>query len=443
MHRRFTALLALVIAVSAACSPSGPGPTNSPGPTNDPAGIELARADVPRAATLPADAPAAAAALNAFGADLYRRLGVDGGNLVFSPASVAFALAMARAGARGETATEMDTVLHAASLEQLTSGLNALDLALAGRSGTFNDRADKPHDVTLRIANSPFAQRGMALEPAYLETLAGSFGAGLRLVDYAHDPEAARKLINAWVDARTEQRIPELLAAGTIDDLTRLVLVNAIYLKAAWATPFEPSLTKPGAFTRADGSTIDVPMMHSGGSLPYAEGAGWRAVELPYIGGSLAMTVIVPDDMAAFAAGLGTESLAWSDPFTPIVSALQAREVELALPRFGLETQADLSTILAALGMPRAFDPDTADFSGITAAEQLYISAVIHQANIDVDEKGTEAAAATAVVMGTTSVPVEAPVTMRVDRPFIFLLRDVPTGAVVFMGRVVDPAATR
>jgi serpin B len=429
MSRRLAALLAMVVTASAACS-------SAPPPINDPAGIELARADVARAVASPSDANAAAASIDAFGLDLYRQLGAGGGNLVFSPTSVAIALALARAGARGETATEMDAVLHALGLEQQAAGLNALDLALAGRSGSFADEAGKMHDVTLRIANTPFAQRDMALEPAYLDALAGSFGAGLRLVDYAHDPEAARKLINAWVDVRTEHRIPELLAAGTIDDLTRLALVNAIYLKAAWATPFEPSLTKPGSFTRTDSSSIDVPMMHGGGPLPYAAGVGWRAVELPYIGGSLAMTVIVPDDLAAFESGFGAESLA------QVISALETRSVDLTFPRFGLETQADLATILAALGMPRAFDPDQADFSGITTAEQLYISAVIHQANIDVDEKGTEAAAATAVVMRATAEPA-GPVTMRVDRPFIFLLRDVPTGAVVFMGRVVDPATAR
>jgi serpin B len=346
---------------------------------------------------------------------------------------VAVALAMARAGARGATATEMDAVLHALAGDRQAGALNALDLALGSRSGTFQDQSGKPQVVTLNIANAPFGQKGLAIGPAYLDTLASDFGAGLRLVDYAHDPEAARKLINAWVDERTEQRIPELLAPGTVTDLTRLALVNAIYLKAAWATPFEAAQTKPGPFTRTDGSTVDVPMMHSRSSLSYAQGTGWRAVELPYIGGSLAMTVIVPDDLATFEAGLDAATL------SGITGAFSAREVDLTFPRFGVETSADLTTILAALGMGQAFDPARADFSGITTAEQLYISAVVHQANIDVDEKGTEAAAATAVLLGTTAMPAE-PVTLSVDRPFIFLLRDVPTGAIVFMGRVVDPA---
>ncbi|MGH2408372.1 MAG: serpin family protein, partial [Candidatus Limnocylindrales bacterium] len=329
MHRHLAALLSVVMAVSAACA-SGAGRA-----TDDPAGIELARADVSRAAPSADDANAAAASVDAFGADLYQQLAKAGdGNLVFSPASIALALTMARAGARGQTATQMDAVLHALAADRRFAVLNALDLALSSRSGTFNDAAGKPQVVTLNIANAPFAQRGMAIEPTYLDTLAADFGAGLRLVDYAHDPEAARKLINAWVAVRTEQRIPELLAAGSIDNLVRLTLVNAIYLKAAWATPFEVSQTKTGAFMRADGSSVDVPMMHGGGSLPYAEGAGWRAVEMPYVGGSLAMTVIVPDDLAAFERALSPESLSL------VISALGSRSVDLTLPRFGLETSA-------------------------------------------------------------------------------------------------------
>ncbi|MFI5255606.1 MAG: serpin family protein, partial [Candidatus Limnocylindrales bacterium] len=300
MHRNLAALLCLVVAVSTACSAG-------PAATNDPAGIGLAMADVARAPASSGDANAAAAAIDAFGLDLYQQLGKTGGNLVFSPASIALALTMARLGARGETAAQMDTVLHALvpttagdAAATAAAGLNALDQALAARSGTFPDESGKSQDVILRIANATFAQRDMAIQPAYLDALAASFGAGLRLVDYARDPDAARKLINAWVAVHTERRIPELLAPGTVDDLTRLALVNAIYLKAPWVTPFDPSLTKPDAFTRADGTTVQVPMMHGGGELPYAEGAGWQAVELPYVGGSLAMDVIVPDDLATF-----------------------------------------------------------------------------------------------------------------------------------------------
>jgi len=245
--------------------------------------------------------------------------------------------------------------------------------------------------------------------------------------------EGARRLINGWVDEQTEQRIPELLAPGILDALTRLVLVNAIYLKAPWEVAFPEASTKPGPFTLPDGSTVDVPMMSVAESFAYAEGAGWRAVELPYVGEALALTIIVPDDFADFEGRLG------ADTFALVTAALAPHQVDLAMPRFETETKADLADLLIALGMPLAFDPFMADFSGITTEEQLFISNVIHQANISVDEKGTEAAAATAVVMRTTSAPGER-VELRVDRPFLFVLRDVPTGAVLFLGRIIDPS---
>jgi serpin B len=274
----------------------------------------------------------------------------------------------------------------------------------------------------------------MRLFDAYLEALASRFGAGLRLVDYRNASEAARHEINAWVSDQTEQRIPELLVPGTITRDERLTLVNAIYLKAAWLTPFTEDATKPGPFTRLDGSTVDVPLMHLGESLSYAAGDGWQAVELPYVGGSLAMTIIVPDDLTAFEAALTPERLA------TITGALESRPVILTLPKFGTESKIDLATTLAAMGMPTAFLPGPADFTGITTEEPLFISAVIHQANIDVDEKGTTAAAATAVVIRAGSAPAE-PVTLTVDHPFLFALRDVPTSSVLFLGRITDPSA--
>jgi serpin B len=329
----------------------------------------------------------------------------------------------------------MDAVMHGAAADDHAGWLNALDQALATRSGTFQDGSGKDVPITLRIANAPFAQQGMPLEKTYLEALAGRFSGGLRLVDYESQTEQARALINGWVDAQTEHRIPELLVPGVLTRATRLTLVNAIYLKAPWETPFPVDATTAGTFTRADGSTVQVPFMATTTSLRYATGSGWRAVEIPYVGGSLAMTIIVPDDLAAF------ESKLTADSFTAITGALSDTEVALALPKFGIETKTDLASTLAALGMPSAFD-DRADFSGITTAEPLEISDVIHQANIDVDENGTEAAAATAVVIRATGMPAE-PVTLRVDRPFLFALRDVPTGSILFLGRVGDPSVAR
>ena len=436
MKTKLAALVSLALVLSA-CSPAdstGAGTTRPPAASTG-GDAAVARADVPRASAAPADAASAGAAINAFGLDLYRKIAAATTNVVVSPASIALALGMARAGARGQTAAEMDAVMHALGADENAGWLNALDQALAARSGTFEDMGGNALPVALRIANAPFAQEGMALEPAYLEALAARYGAGLRLVDYVADTEGARKVINGWVSGRTEQRIPELLVPGVLTPESRLTLVNAIYLKAPWLVPFAPEATQPGTFTRADGSTVDVPLMATGTSLRHAAGTGWEAVEIPYIGGSLAMTVIVPDDLAAF------EQELTADRLESITGALAETQVSLIFPRFSIETKAGLADVLAALGMPSAFD-DRADFSGITTAEKLLISDVIHQANIDVDEKGTEAAAATAVVMRAGSMPAE-PVTMRVDRPFLFALRDVPTGAILFLGRVGDPSITR
>jgi len=424
MNATSATLLSAVLAL-AACAPAA-----TPG-----GDVGLARADVPRSSADPGDALHAGAALDAFGLDLYRAFAAGQTNVVFSPASITLALAMARAGARGQTAAEMDAVMHAVASDDHAGWLNALDQALAARSGTFKDESGKNLPVTLRIANAPFAQQGMPLEKTYLEALAARFGAGLRLVDYKTQTEKARVLINGWVDVQTEHRIPELLVPGVLTPATRLALVNAIYLKAPWQTPFSADATKAGTFTRADGSTVQVPFMATTASLRYASGDSWRAVEIPYIGGSLAMTVILPDNLAGF------EKTLTPDVFAAITDALAETQVALSFPKFGIETKAELAPTLAALGMPSAFD-DRADFSGITPAEQLLISNVIHQANIDVDENGTEAAAATAVVMRATAMPAE-PVAFRADRPFLFALRDVPTGAILFLGRVGDPSITR
>jgi serpin B len=441
MKTKLAALVSLALVLSA-CSPAGStggdatrSPAASTGGATTLTGMEEARADVPRASAAPAAAASAAAAVNAFGLDVYRKVAAGTDNVVFSPASIALALGMARAGARGQTATEMDAVMHALGADANVGWLNALDQALAARSGTFEDMGGNALPVALRIANAPFAQVGMPLEAAYLEALAARYGAGLRLVDYVADTEGARKAINGWVNEQTEQRIPELLVPGVLTPQSRLTLVNAIYLKAPWLEPFAAEATQPGAFTRADGSAVEVPMMATGASMRHAGGTGWEAVEIPYIGGSLAMTVVVPDDLAAF------EQTLTADQLASITGALEETQVSLTFPKFSIETKAELADVLAALGMPSAFD-DRADFSGITTAEQLLIADVIHQANIDVDEKGTEAAAATAVVMRAGSMPAE-PVTMRVDRPFLFALRDVPTGTVLFLGRVGDPSITR
>lgn len=437
-------------------------------PRTTPTSATVAKSNVARAKANPADAKKAAASITAFGMDLYRRMLRDGTldpkkNAVFSPTSIALALAMARAGAKGETAAQMDAILHTSGWDALGPGLNALDQALASRDAAWTDAEGRSHLLALRIANAAFAQQGWSVLPGYLDAIASTFGAGLRLVDYIGATEAARQAINAWVKSKTAGRIPELLGQGTVKPDNRLWLVNAIYLKANWADEFEASLTKPLAFTRLDRSRVSVATMSKTAMLPYATGKGWTATELLYQGGDwqvpLAMTLIRPDDLASFEKQLTPGGL------QAIISKLDTSreqpsvacsaddtmgcchpyDVGLFLPRFSIESKADVLGSLAGLGMTSAGSSSSADFSGITSPSELFIAKVIHQANIDVDEKGTEAAAATAVGMSTTggcgpSQPLKV-ITLRFDRPFLFLIRDVETGAILFMGRVVDPSA--
>ena len=434
--------------------------------------LAMAISDVARMPVGKGQAKAAASSITSFGLDLYRRILEDpdlaSGNAVFSPTSIALALGMARAGARGETAAEIDDVLHVSSSDELLGGLNALDQALGARDATWQD-SDGKRQVALRIANASFGQNGWTIEQAFLDALASTFGSGLHLVDYQSDPEGARGAINGWVDQRTAGRIPELLAPPDVTTATRLYLVNAMYLKAEWESWFEEGRTEKAPFARLDGSEVDVDTMaHAFGAMdpvvPYARGSGWQAAELRYKAppGSppLAMTLVLPKDLSAFEAKLDgallsrivtkldAERKSFVEPACPpeFDAGCYPYDLELHLPRFSIDTRAELSDLLAAAGMPRAFG-STADFTGIHAPapgeEPLRISAVIHQANIDVDEHGTEAAAATAVGMDTGGGPSALDnITIRFDRPFLFFVRDVETGAILFMGRVVDPSDT-
>ena len=398
------------------------------------AAMAEARSQATRIAGSPGDAAQAAAAIDAFGFDFYKSSLVLGGNAVVSPTSIVLALSMAQAGARGETASQMDNVLHSASGAGGGNGINSLGQMLAGLSGTFKDPGGTEHQLTLRIANAPFAQRDLQLQQPFLDTLASKYGAGLRLVDFQNDATGACRLIDSWVSDQTEGRIPKMLDG--LDSNVRLVLVNAIYLKAPWLEPFAESDTKAAPFTRPDGSQVSVPTMSLNLSEGrYASGTGWQAVELPYGGGSLAMTVVVPDDLAAFEGSLDAAR------FSQITAALQPKDVDLTFPRFKIETKSDLNSALARMGMPLAFEPIQADFSGMTTQEQLYIERVVHQANIAVNERGTYATAATAVVIAAASAAPIQQVELHVDRPFIFAVRDSSTGAILFLGRMVDPSA--
>lgn len=427
----------LLITLPFGCSANTPSPSASPPSTPTNQSATLAMSNVGRAPVQSSLAPDAASAANAFGLDLFAavRAGAPDSNIVLSPTSVAIALAMARAGARGQTATQMDTVLHSLGADDHAAAINALDAALNGRSGTFRGADGKSYDLTLTVANAPFAQRDYAWEQSFLDALASRFGAGVRLVDYENDREAARQQINAWVADQTQQRIPELIGPGGLDTPPiRLVLVNAIYLKAPWMLPFRSESTADGPFTRLDGSTVTVPMMSQASSFAFAQGEGWRAVELPYIGGKLALTLILPDDFAGFVSGFAASRL------NDVTAALVKQEVGVKLPKFSFGTKSDLSQVLSDMGMPDAFVLGKADFSGMTTEEPLFISDVIHQANISVDEQGTEASGATDIPVAAGTYAPGGPPQVHLDRPFLFALRDLDTGAVLFVGQVVDPA---
>jgi serpin B len=280
-----------------------------------------------------------------------------------------------------------------------------------------------------------WGQEGFEFLMPFLDTLARSYGAGMRIVDFAGATEAARQAINGWVAEETNDRITDLIPEGVLGPMVRLVLTNAVYLDATWMEPFDPDATSDGPFRLLDGTEVTVPMMHQEGTLPYASGDGWRAVEVPYVGGELAMLVLVPD--GGRYAEIEADAGAYFDEARAGVAATLVR---LGMPKFEFRTQAGLGDLLRNLGMTTAFDPASADFSGMTNTERLFISDVIHEAFIAVDEAGTEAAAATAVVMRATAAPSEA-FEVEIDRPFLFSLYDRETGAVLFMGRVLDPSA--
>ncbi len=379
----------------------------------------------------PADLATLTSGNAAFALALYHEVAAGGMNLFFSPYSISSALAMAYAGARGTTKTEMAEALDF-WLEQaaLHPAFNALDLELNTRGTVAPPYEGKGFE--LEVANAVWGQRGFPFRSAYLDTLALSYGAGLRLEDFESDPEGSRLSINDWVSDQTNARVKDLLPPGSVSESTRLVLTNAIYFKAPWLLPFEAKDTSTGSFTPLVGTPTSVPMMHKAAALAYARAGDFQAVQLPYNGAQLAMLLIVPDAgrFAAFEGELDAPL------YQGILEALETHDVRLALPKFQFDSTLSLSEPLAALGMRDAFDPNAADFSGIDGAQDLSISDVLHKAFISVDEKGTEAAAATAVVMVGTGMP-GSPVTLTIDRPFFFVIRDIPTGAILFVGRVV------
>lgn len=404
-----------------------PGPVTAPGSTD----VTLASSDVERSAPDPAAVAAGVASMHALGAGLWGELSATGGNLAVSPFSVAVALGMTVNGARGQTLDEMLDVLASDSADKVNAGFNAVAQHVESLAGPVKRWKDDDAEIALDTANSLFGQQGVTWEPAFLDALAASYGAGMQQVDYEAATEAARKAINAWTAERTRDKIPELIPSGVLTPLTRLVLVNALYLKAPWESPFEKSMTEDGDFRLADGSMVSVPMMRSPDPIGGATGNGWRSARIAYAGGTLAMTVVLPDD--------DLDALVSDGGLADIVAAPTSLSVSLTMPRWTFRSPSPLGDALKALGMPTAFEPAAADLSGMSAELDLFILAVLHEVFIAVDEEGTEAAAATAVVVNETSASIPDD-QLVLDRPFLFVIHDVEHGTPLFVGRVADPS---
>ena len=366
-----------------------------------------------------------------FAFDLYGRLRARDGNVFFSPYSISSALAMTYAGARGPTATQMATVLR------FPFEGDRLHRSLAAVTGKVKAAA---RHADLRVANALWPQAGFPITPDFQSIAQRRYGAGLEALDFRRAPEKARVTINTWVEQQTDDRIKELLPEGVLTPSTRLVLTNAIYFKGVWKHAFLEGATRKEKFILSTGQEIsDVPLMSQSRSLRYLDGGSFQALELPYAADELSMIVFLPravDGLAKLESSLTADRLAdW-------LARMTTQEVDVTLPRFKVTAEFRLDQALADLGMPLAFSAGQADFSGIAKDVPLSLSAVIHKAYVDVNEKGTEAAAATGAVVRVTSAVVRPPrPVFRADHPFFFIIRDNGTGSTLFAGRVVNPQA--
>jgi serpin B len=390
-----------------------------------------------------ADIPAVVKGGNEFAVDLYARLSANEGNLFFSPASIDTALAMTYAGAAGETAEQMARTLRfalpgeklhpafAALLEKLNHPASITEFVGPGQEKTV-----APYELV--VSNALWGHKGEEFRPAFLELLKQHYGAGMQDVDF-NKPAEARKTINGWIEQQTKDKIKDLIPTEDTLRNARLVLTNAVYFKSNWAEKFHKEATRDEAFHLSADASATVPMMHQTGQFEYVENDEFQAVKLPYKANELSMVILLPrktDGLPAVEKSLTAESLSkW-------IAQMHSSQVELAMPKFTFSGEFNLKDALASMGMPDAFDASKADFSGMTGEKDLFIGAVLHKAFIAVDEEGTEAAAATAVVMVGCAAPgEEKPKIFRADHPFLFLIRHEATGEILFIGRLANPQA--
>jgi len=403
---------------------------------------------------------------NRFALQLYQKLREDKGNLFLSPYSISTALAMTYAGARGATQEQMAQVLCLPTAKHVAQPPSAGEQGITPEGGGATGQARKPMSqdqlaqvfgkmikdlnsrggrggfetrpyYELRVANALWGQKDYNFLPAFVGLVETQYGGALQNVDFAAAAEQARQTINAWVAKQTNDKIKDLISPGVLDAMTRLVLTNAIYFKGNWASQFEKDQTQDQPFTLVDGTKVQAPMMNQQTRFGYAETDGLQVLEMPYKGEELSMVILLPkktDGIKELEQALTTESL------TKWLSVLRRREVIVSVPKFKMTSKFSLAQVLQSMGMTDAFT-EKADFTGMATRRELFISAVVHQAYVDVNEEGTEAAAATGAVIGVTSVgPGMTPI-FRADHPFLFLIRDKATGSLLFLGRVMNPQA--
>lgn len=425
--------LLLPLLLCTACGSGAPSPT-TPGASGPGAASELPSAPASAASSAQR---ALAASVNQLSVALYGQLRGAQGNLVVSPASLAMALMMTWGGARGDTAAEMAAVLH------LGEDTDAVLAAAGALLAVWNDPGRTRY--TLRVANRLFGEQTYTFQPEFLTRTERLFGAPLEALDFQKQAEAGRARINGWVEDQTEEKIKDLIPPGGVDDQTRLALVNAIYLLADWELPFESRNTRPAPFYLAGGASKEVQTMFQVEAFRYHKADGVAVLEMPYVGGDLAMFLVLPDTRDGLPA---VEEALDASKLSAWFTAAKHQRVRVWLPRFTIDPTEPmrLSEPLIALGMARAFDRVRADFTGIADPphpdDRLFISQVFHKAFIKVNEQGTEAAAASAVVMARagSAPPAAPPPEFRADHPFLFFLQDSRSGMILFAGRVVDPA---
>jgi serpin B len=371
-----------------------------------------------------------------FALELYARISRGDGNRFLSPFSISSALAMTYAGAQGETAVQFaKTLRFTLSPEQLHPAFHQLITNLHDRASARSAR-DHPPDVQLFTANALWTQTGERILPDFQKRIEVNYQGGLYEVDFRHAPDQARQAVNAWVEEQTKGKIRDLLKSSHIDPTTILVLTNAIYFNALWATPFSQEKTAQEFFHASTTDVTPVAMMKQSGRFRYFDEGTFQALELPYKGDTLSLVIFLPkanDGLGQLEASVSAAKIeTWLTKLSP-------HRVDVSLPKFKMTAESELKDPLSEMGMPLAFKPGKADFSGITGTRELAISAVVHKAFVEVDEKGTEAAAATGVVAFRTAVIAQTPVAFRADHPFFFLIRDIRTGSILFVGRLVKP----